>query len=243
VTRGEAPRQHRVQAADHGLGPRDRAPGADDGTGGVDGAGGVDGGAVPDDVMAGTGRDAAAVLVTWVLRRVFWPLLLLGLAYAWLAGEVTPVALVRLDDPVRFVGALFTPLAGIVVAVGFRLAVDLVALVVAFPRTRWVIQDRARRGGHARGPVRRWVDRLYMTAAYRELRSTWTVRGRAATHLGHSGPWLTAVNVLLWVATLLAAGVLVVAVAETTGMASTGLGRLVGLDDPGGRPGLPGLGR
>lgn len=182
--------------------------------------------------MADTRRDAVSVLVTWALRRAFWPLLLLGLAYAWLAGEVTPVALVRLDDPVRFVSALFTPLAGIVVAVAYRLAVDLVALVVAYPRTRWVIEDRVRRGGHARGPVRRWVDRFYMTAAYRELRSTWTVRGRAATRLGHSGPWLTAINVLLWVLSVLAAVVLVVAVAETSGMASTGLGALLGLSVP-----------
>ena len=64
-----------------------------------------------------------------------------------------------------------------------------------------MIADRVRHAGHARGPVRRWVDRLYMTAAYRELRSTWTVRGRAATLLGHSGRWLTALNVLLWLST------------------------------------------
>ena len=96
-----------------------------------------------------------------------------------------------------------------------------------------MVADRARQGGHARGPVRRWVDRLYMTAAYRELRSTWTVRGRAATGLGHSAPWLTAVNVLVWLLTALAAGVLVVAVAETSGMVTTRLGELVGL-----RPGL-----
>lgn len=179
--------------------------------------------------MADTFRDASSVLVLWALRRAFWPLLLLGLAYAWLAGEVTPVALVRLDDPVRFVGALFTPLAGVAVAIGFRVVVDLVALAAAFPRTRWVIADRARQGGHARGPVRRWVDRLYMTAAYRELRSTWTVRGRAATHLGHSGLWLTCLNVLLWLATVLAAGVLGAAVAETSGMVPGRLGLLLGM--------------
>jgi hypothetical protein len=202
-----------VRGAEHGLGP------------GTD----ADGGAVPDDVMADTRRDAAAVLVLWALRRLFWPLLLLGLAYAWLAGEVTPVALVRLDDPVRFVRALFTPLAGIVVALTFRVAADLVSLAVAFPRTRWVLEDRARRGGHARGPVRRWVDRLYMTSAYSELRRTWTVRGRAATRLGHSGPWLTAMNVLLWLVVALAAGVLVVAVVETSGLASTGLAERLGL--------------
>jgi hypothetical protein len=206
-----------VRGADHGLGP------------GVD----ADGGAVPDDVMADTRRDAAAVLMLWALRRLFWPLLLLGLAYAWLAGEVTPVALVRLDDPVRFVRALFTPLAGLVVALTFRFAADLVSLLVAFPRTRWVIEDRARRGGHARGPVRRWVDRLYMTAAYSELRRTWTVRGRAATRLGHSGPWLTTMNMLLWFVVALAAGVLVVAVVETSGLASTGLAERLGVSSDG----------
>ena len=189
-----------VRGADHGLGP------------GVD----ADGGAVPDDVMADTRRDAAAVLVLWALRRLFWPLLLLGLAYAWLAGEVTPVALVRLDDPVRFVRALFTPLAGLVVALTFRFAADLVSLLVAFPRTRWVIEDRTRRGGHARGPVRRWVDRLYMTAAYRELRSTWTVRGRATSQLGRSSLWLTGLNVVLWTVTALAAALFVWAVMETS---------------------------
>lgn len=215
MARGEGTQE--VHAADHGLGP---GP-----TTGM----GPEGGAVPDDVMGDTRRDALAVLVTWVLRRTFWPLLLLGLAYAWLAGEVTPVALVRLDDPVRFVSALFTPLAGIVVAVAFRVAVDLVSLVIAFPRTRWVIQDRARQGGHARGPLRRWVDRLYMTAAYRELRHTWTVRGRAANRLGHSGPWLTALNLLLWLVTVLAAAALGVAVAETSGLAATRLAVLLGL--------------
>jgi hypothetical protein len=217
-----------VRAAEHGLGPRvdgdlDASPDAE--------ASGTDGGAVPDDVMADTRPDAVSVLVVWVVRRMFWPLLLLGLAYAWLAGEVTPVALVRLDDPVRFVQALFTPLAGVVVAVAFRIVVDLVALVIAFPRTRWVIADRARRDGHARGPVRRWVDRLYMTAAYRELRSTWTVRGRATTCLGRSGLWLTGLNMLLWLVTALAAAVLVLAVGETAGTWATGLVRLAGLGD------------
>ncbi|MFC5381531.1 hypothetical protein [Aquipuribacter nitratireducens] len=211
---------------DHGFGPHDdRAdtPGADD----------VGGGAVPADVMSESRRDATAVLVTWVLRRSFWTLLLLGLAYGWLAGAVTPVALVRLDDPLRLFAALATPLAGIAVAIGFRVAVDLAALVVAFPRTRWVVTDRTRRNRHTRAPVRRWVDRLYMTTAYRELRSTWTVRGRAATHLGHSGPWLTALNVLLWLTTALAAAVLVVAVAETEGMVPARLGVLLGFPLPG----------
>lgn len=213
----EARASREVRASDHGLGPGPTT----DST--------ADGGNVPDDVMADTARDASAVLASWVLRRAFWPLLLLGLAYAWLAGEVTPVALVRLDDPVRFVGALFTPLAGIVVAVAFRVTVDLLALVVAFPRTRWVLQDRARRGGHGRGPIRRWIDRLYMTAAYRELRSTWTVRGRAATQLGHGGLWLSGLNGLLWLLTVLAAAVLAVSVAETTGFAATRFAELLGL--------------
>lgn len=220
---GRVERAPGARGADHGLGPRPA-----DGTSGDRGTS-DEGGAVPDDVMADTRQDALAVLATWVLRRAFWPLLLLGLAYAWLAGEVTPVALVRLDDPFRLIGALFTPLAGMAVALGFRVVVDLVALVIAFPRTRWVVEDRVRRGGHARGPVRRWVDRLYMTAAYRELRATWTVRGRATTRLGRSGPWLTGMNVLLWLLTVAAAGVLVVSVAETEGMASTGLARLLGL--------------
>lgn len=205
-----------MRAADHGLGPTP-----------VEQAGG--GGAVPDDVMADSRQDAVWVLLTWALRRVFWPLLLLGLAFAWLAGEVNPVALVRLDDPIRLFSALFTPLAGIVVALGFRVVVDLVSLVVALPRTRWVVEARARQGGHARGPVRRWVDRVYMTAAYRELRSTWTVRGRAATRLGRSPRWLTALNVLLWLLTALAVAVLALAVAETSGMTSPWLGPLVGL--------------
>lgn len=205
-----------VRAADHGLGP------------------GPTTGAVPDDVMADTDEDATAVLVLWVLRRLFWPLLLLGLAYAWLAGEVTPVALVRLDDPFSLLRALFTPLAGIGVAIIFRVVLDLVALVVAFPRTRWVVDDRVRRDGHARGPVRRWVDRLYMTAAYRELRSTWTVRGRAATRLGRSGPWLTALNLLLWVLVVLAGAVLVVAVVETSEVGTARpLGTLLGLVEGG----------
>lgn len=213
-----AGRDGHVRAADHGLGPGPTTGGSEAG-----------GGAVPDDVMADDRQDAVWVLVTWAMRRTFWPLLLLGLAYAWLAGEVNPVALVRLDDPVRLFSALFTPLAGIVVAVGFRVVVDLLSLVVAFPRTRWVIADRARQGGHARGPVRRWVDRVYMTAAYRELRSTWTVRGRAATRLGHSPPWLTALNVLLWLLTVLAGAVLGLAVAETSGMMPARLGPLLGL--------------
>lgn len=166
-----------------------------------------EGGAVPDDVMAATRQDAVAVLVLWSVRRLFYPLLLVGLAYAWLAGEVTPVALVRLDNPLQLFGALFTPLAGIALAVAVRVLSDLVALAVAFPRTRWVSQEAVKfdAAGHKRGPVRRWVDRLYMTAAYRELRSTWTVRGRAASQLGRSRLWLTGLNVALWLVTLAAA--------------------------------------
>lgn len=174
-------------------------------------------GVVPDDVMADSDRDARAILVLWALRRAFWPMLLVGLASAWVAGEVTPLILVRLDDPVRFVGALFTPLAGIALAISLRVAVDLVSLAVAFPRTRWVVIEEppTAPGAHARGPVRRWVDRLYLTAAYRELRCTWTVRGRAATRLGRSGPWLTGMNVVLWLATSAAAAVFAWAVIVT----------------------------
>lgn len=192
---GPASGRHGIRAGDRGLDPGE-------------------GGAVPDDVMDATDRDATAVLVLWVLRRAFYPLLLVGFAYAWLAGEVTPVALVRLDNPLRLFGALFTPLAGIALAVAVRVLADLVALAVAFPRTRWVSQEEVRldSAGHKRGPVRRWVDRLYMTAAYRELRSTWTVRGRATSQLGHSRLWLTGLNAALWLVTTAAAAVLVWAV-------------------------------
>ncbi|WP_380163532.1 hypothetical protein [Jannaschia sp. R86511] len=176
-----------------------------------------EGGAVPEDVMAATRTDAVLVLLLWVLRRSFYPLLLAGLAFAWIAGEVTPVALVRLENPFQLVAALFTPLAGIALAIAVRVLVDLVALAVAFPRTRWVSEEEARvdEAGHRRGPVRRWVDRLYMTAAYRELRSTWTVRGRATTQLGRSSRWLTALNVALWTATVLAGVLLGWAVLDT----------------------------
>ncbi len=178
---------------------------------------GAQGGVVPLDTMAATRQDAVAVLLLWCVRRSFYPLLLLGLCYAWLAGAVTPVALVRLDNPLQLVAALFTPLAGVAGAVAVRVVADLVALVVAFPRTRWVSQEQARldAAGHRRGPVRRWVDRLYMTAAYRELRSTWTVRGRASAQLGRSRLWLTGLNVLLWAVTAATAALFVWAVVAT----------------------------
>lgn len=176
-----------------------------------------EGGAVPDDVMAPTRLDAVTVLLLWGMRRAFYPLLLVGLAFAWIAGEVTPVALVRLENPFQLVAALFTPLAGIALALTVRLLVGLLALAAAFPRTRWVSEEEVERdpAGHRRGPVRRWVDRVYMTAAYRELRSTWTVRGRATAQLGRSGRWLTGLNVLLWCVTAAAAVGFVWAVVAT----------------------------
>ncbi|MGJ7441858.1 hypothetical protein [Aquipuribacter sp. MA13-6] len=201
---------------------RDAVDGEEAGRDGLDKDLGLDadlgeGGAVPDDVMAPTRMDAVTILVLWGLRRAFYPLLLVGLAFAWIAGEVTPVALVRLENPLQLVAALATPLAGIAVALTVRLLVGLLALAAAFPRTRWVSEEEAERdaAGHRRGPVRRWVDRVYMTAAYRELRSTWTVRGRATSQLGRSGRWLTGLNVLLWGVTAAAAVAFVWAVVAT----------------------------
>lgn len=178
----------------------------------------AEGGVVPYDAMAATHLDAVLVLLVWLLRRAFYPLLLLGLAFAWVAGEdVSPTTLVRLENPLQLVGALFTPLAGIAVALVVRFAVGAAALALAFPRTRWVSQAQAGPDvdGLPRGPVRRWVDRYYLTAAYRELRGTWTVRGRATAQLGYSWRWLTLLNVAMWLVTVLAAVVLVWAVAFT----------------------------
>jgi len=65
-----------------------------------------------------------------------------------------------------------------------------------------------------------------MTAAYRELRSTWTVRGRATSQLGRSRLFLTGLNGALWAVTALAGALFVWAVVATSDLEWLAPGRL-----------------
>ena len=171
---------------------------------------------VPNDALADSRQDAAAVLGLWVLRRSFVPLLVGGAAFAvWSGEELSAGRYFRLDDPLELLQALFSPLVGVAAAVGVRALTTLLSLASAFPRTRWASSPSPR--GFRDGPVKRLLDRYYVTAAYGELRWSWTVRGRAAERLGWSSRALTLINVALWSALGVAVAALALATALVTG--------------------------
>jgi hypothetical protein len=92
----------------------------------------------PESALRPGRTDALVILSLWVGRRLFAPLLLLGLIFGWVTGQLrTEESIVATwdsaDDLVR---ALLTPLAGIALAILIRIGVGLAALAAAWPLSR-----------------------------------------------------------------------------------------------------------
>jgi hypothetical protein len=128
--------------------------------------------------------DPFIVLVLRVARRLFWPLLLGGITWVIVIGQLDAVATVSLATPEELFRALLTPFAGIALAIVLRLLSTLLGSLAATPRA---VAD------HRRSDPRRWpvlrspADVAALVAAYRLLRFTAAARDVAASRLGGTG--------------------------------------------------------
>jgi len=164
--------------------------------------------------------DSAALLVLWLLKKAFFPLLWLGvIAAVLLTREVTNLGneieaeIEDLDTPADFVSALVSPFAGVLIALVVRLAVGVLAFALAYPLTRWIRPSDYGRSGRPGSYLRLWWDRVYMTQSFRSLRWSWVVRQEAADRLGRRGEILELCNPILTLANALLFAVLVVVIA------------------------------
>lgn len=122
------------------------------------------------------------------MRRVLW----LGIAVSSIAGEtaeqeVDQVLTLATQGNQDFWGQLLSPYALVIVASGIRLAVGGLALVIAYPLTRWSTLAHYDPTHRVRSSIKLWRDRLHLTRAYRSLRRTDAVRSVAIEGLGPLG--------------------------------------------------------
>ncbi len=136
--------------------------------------------------------DPLTVLGLWCLRRTFVPLLFGGLIAVTLPGRYDAQLVAGLVDPRAALGAVFSPLAGIALAILVRLAVGAVAFLSAGALSVGTV--RASDGTRLAGRIRVWSDRARVTTAYRSLRWTWAVRATAVARSGPAGRWLVVVD-------------------------------------------------
>lgn len=177
----------------------------------------------PNDLLRDGAFDPAALLLLWIGRKLVLPLLLLGLSVAVLVtrdvgglGDEIQRSIDNLDSPAQLLAALASPFSLIIVALVLRIGVELMALALTYPLTRWNRASDYPRAGALGRHVRLWTDRVHQAGSFRSLRWTWAVRQAAADRLGPVGRVLEALSpVLSWAAALLGVA-LVAAIAATT---------------------------
>jgi small-conductance mechanosensitive channel len=108
---------------------------------------------------------------------------------------------------------LWSPLAGIVLAILIRLVSNVVGLLLAWPLARDYEIGLAPRTNVGK-EIGIWFDRLHLARAFRSLRWTHHVRQLALSRLGSLGgvlgrldPIMDATNITLWVAAIVAIGI------------------------------------
>lgn len=153
--------------------------------------------------------DAASLLVVWMLRRLFVPVLVVGAIVGTVViGGDAPEP--DFGSPREVVALLLSPWAGVALAIVLRVIANWLALLLAVPLT-----GRARPSAYEGGAVARWaragLDRLWLARGFREQRWTWPVRELAADRLGVLGRRLRVADVVVTVVTSVVVGLVVVA--------------------------------
>lgn len=148
--------------------------------------------------------DATVLLLLWCARRAFFPLLWLGLTSATVAIGVIgrdpgglEARVEELQASGDWLGALLSPLVGVIIAFALRIAVAGLSFAAAYPLSRWNTPSDYAEGRRSGSRLRLWRDRLYLTRAYRALRWTWAVRRVAVDRLGPTGGRLARCDAIL----------------------------------------------
>jgi hypothetical protein len=156
--------------------------------------------------------DPLALLGAWFLRKSFYWMLAVGVGVGAILTGSNDVS-IRVDSPGEAWSDLFSPLAGVIVAVLVRLGSSVAGLALAYPLAREYHAALEPRTGFATGPSR-ILDRLMVARAFRSLRWTHHVRQLALGRLGRAGRWLARVdpildviNVAAWVVAIVAISV------------------------------------
>jgi hypothetical protein len=156
--------------------------------------------------------DPLVLQILWCVRKAFYPMLWVGLLMVLRSGRKL-VDVSELDTMPEIVEALFTPFAGVAVAVLIRVLVGFLGVIGAYPFSR---TDFATEIAY-RNRLRQWQDRYQQTVAFADLRWTWAVREVAIERLGDTGRVLSWCDpILRWLNYLTLALLTVVAVSRFT---------------------------
>ncbi len=125
-------------------------------------------------------RDAKILLTLWFLKRLFWPLILLGLIGGVLADDLNSNE-VDFSNPESIASKLLSPLVGFAAAVFLKIAVNLLASLAAYPVARERTKDfQNPKYGYV---FTRYLDIWQITKGVRTLRWTHHVRQEASKRI------------------------------------------------------------
>lgn len=126
-------------------------------------------------------RDARTLLILWFIRRLFWPLILLGIIGHILNEDIGNSKL-DLTNFENVAAKLLSPLIGLGLALFIKLTTSYIAIFISYPLLRErqkTIKDE-RYGWF----LSRWMDRYRILKGFSEIRWTHHVRQEAINRLG-----------------------------------------------------------
>lgn len=142
-------------------------------------------------------RDFWAVLLFWILRRPFLPLVALGIipVAVAVAGRLDENLAAVLDTPQELISAVFSPLWLLTIATVLRIATAAAEYVFAF-------YSPSADSGYPSDPadltrLQRISDQFTLASGRAALRRTWFVRYEAVRRLGTAGQVLKTVGVIV----------------------------------------------
>lgn len=171
----------------------------------------------PNELLGDGSVDAAALLIVWVARKLSLAVLLVGLIVAVRVSQDLAAqeggSQSSIDILTELVTASPSPVGLITAAVVLRVAVEVLALALTYPLTRWNRPSDYPRAGVVGRYVRLWTDRVHQAGSFRSLRWSWAVRQAAADRLGTPGHLLELASPILTSANWLLLAAIVVAIA------------------------------
>lgn len=126
--------------------------------------------------------DAWSVLSVFYVRKLFIPMLWIGMTIALIA-DPRHIADVKLDTPEDTWNAFLSPLAGVVIAVALRVGATFAALLLAIPASAAFgaqLETQTTLGRRLGGLSDRWN----VASAFRSLRWTYDARQYAIERIG-----------------------------------------------------------